>query len=81
MLIKVTKAQAIAALAAGEILWCPDSGEGWQICDPEGKWDMPLPGKSTWSKNAIRRLVARRYRDARGWTGRDVVEFFVRRGE
>ena len=66
MLIKViNRAQAVEVLRRGDTLWCRATGEGWQLCDP-----------TSWSKRAIRRKVALHYRDARWWTGQDVIHFY-----
>lgn len=65
MFIKVTyRAQAIDMLRRGATLWCVETGEGWTLRDP-----------AHWSKRAIQRFLARRYADARVYTGGDVFHF------
>lgn len=71
MFIEVThRSQAVEALRCGRTLWCRQSGEGWQLGDP-----------ANWSKRALRRFIARHYRDARYWTGENVIHFGYRDDE
>jgi len=67
MSIEVTnRTQMVDALARGATLWCRETGEGWQLCEP-----------ASWSKRAIRRFVARHYTDARYWSGQNVIHFAI----
>ena len=64
----VNRAHAVACLAAGDTLFCRETGEGWQLGAP-----------AFWSKRAIRRFIARHYRDSRYWCGENVIHYMVSR--
>ena len=74
MIIKVTREQAVAALLRGEWVFCAQTGEGWQICDPG-----ELPHRHFRSKKAVRRLLAHHAHDARAETGVQVIEWVIHR--
>lgn len=68
MFIEVTRrAEAVEVLRRGAFLWCRETGEGKQLGDP-----------ASWSKRALRRFVARYYRDARYWSDQDIIHFGYR---
>lgn len=67
MFINVTLQQAITRIQDGGILWSLDTGEGWELCEPE-----------SWSKRAVRGWLVKRNRQMRDWyTGGEEPRFKV----
>ena len=74
MIIKVSRNAAIAALLRGEIVYCAQTGEGWQLCEPG-----ELPHPHFRSKSAIRHFLAFNAHFARDLSGEKVIEWCIHR--
>lgn len=74
MIIKVTRNAAIAALQRGEVVYCVQTGEGWQLCEPGGQ-----PHRHFCSKSAIRHFLAFNAHFARDLSGEKVIEWAIHR--
>lgn len=74
MIIKVTRQAAVSALLRGETVFCVQTGEGWQLCDPG---ELPHPRYR--SKRNVRHFLARNAQFARAWTGQQVIEWVIHR--
>ena len=48
-------AEAVNALYLGYTLWFDLDGDGIQVCDPDGLWDLPTTCQL--SKNKLRRMI------------------------
>ena len=73
MRIEVThRSQAVDVLLRGAILWCRETGDGIALCSPDS---FELLQTYDRSKRRVRRLIARKYADARAETGLDVLHF------
>lgn len=74
MIIKVSRNAAVAALLRGETVFCAQTGEGWQLCDPG-----ELPAPCFQSKRNVRRFLAHNAQWAREWSGEKIIEWYITR--
>ena len=74
MFIKVTRQAAVSALLRGETVFCVQTGEGWQLCDPG-----ELPAPCFRSKGAVRHFLSYHAHAARYISGEKNIEWAISR--